>query len=589
MAWFQDLVNGILGPNPQDPQSMAGVLGPVQVTAPVAGPGSTGLPGATPLNDPTRQAAYGPPSLGWSNMTTRQKIGLFGATLSDMGAGLSGHPADANNLDSWSKQNKAQQILAALLSSDPATRQQAYAVAPALGIDPAPFRQQQAAGALPKLLSNLQPQINPVSVTPQVTGGSAGTGPGSISDPSRQAAYTAPPTTTPSLQDAVTQTGNPELTAQMAPNIVQDQIARQKSQVRQATPAEATKYGYAPTDPVYINDYTGEVTSPVKPKAAIQQIADTPETQDQRDTLHKPVSVPPGSTLVDPRTGKPIDASATSSAGDLHGSDYLKTLDPKMAAQVKGLAEGRIPFPTGNAMSRLQPLIQVVGQYDPSFDAVNYQARSKTRSDFTSGTSSKAITALNTALGHAAGLQDNFDKLGNTPLPVLNSIINYGKTQLGNAAPTIAAQNVDALASEGRKVFAASGGGNLTELENWQKNFPMNGSPEQQKGALKEFVSLLDSRMSALGDQYNKGMGTTEEPLNLLSAKGRAAYTKLTGAQPESGSVPGQRAAPTAAAVVPQNPQDLPRKPPPGWTLQQDAKGNKAYVSPDGKQFMEVK
>ena len=29
-------------------------------------------------------------------------------------------------------------------------------------------------------------------------------------------------------------------------------------------------------------------------------------------------------------------------------------------------------------------------------------------------------------------------------------------------------------------------------------------------------------------------------------------------------------------------------RPPPGWTLQQDAHGNKAYVSPDGKNFQEV-
>jgi len=32
-----------------------------------------------------------------------------------------------------------------------------------------------------------------------------------------------------------------------------------------------------------------------------------------------------------------------------------------------------------------------------------------------------------------------------------------------------------------------------------------------------------------------------------------------------------------------------PQKPPPGWTLHQDAHGNRAYVSPDGKQFMEAK
>lgn len=248
--------------------------------------------------------------------------------------------------------------------------------------------------------------------------------------------------------------------------------------------------------------------------------------------------------------GQPNTANiAANLSPEMHGNDVLNALPQNMAAQVKAIADGRMAFPSGFALKTpyWQNMLKMVSQYDPNFDAVNYNSRAKTRSDFTSGTSAKAVTALNTALGHAAGLADNFDKLGNTSFPAVNSVMNWGKTELGDATPTVAAQNVDALASEGRKVFAASGGGNLTELENWQKNFPINGSPSQQKGALNEFVSLLDSRMNALGDQYNKGMGTTQDPLNLLSPTGRAAYTKLTGRQPESGSVPGQGAPQTVA------------------------------------------
>jgi hypothetical protein len=32
----------------------------------------------------------------------------------------------------------------------------------------------------------------------------------------------------------------------------------------------------------------------------------------------------------------------------------------------------------------------------------------------------------------------------------------------------------------------------------------------------------------------------------------------------------------------------IPMTNPQGWTLKQDANGNKAYVSPEGKQFQEV-
>jgi hypothetical protein len=57
------------------------------------------------------------------------------------------------------------------------------------------------------------------------------------------------------------------------------------------------------------------------------------------------------------------------------------------AAQVKALAEGRMAFPTGTALKSAywQDMLQKVAQFDPSFDAVNYNARAGTRKAFTSG------------------------------------------------------------------------------------------------------------------------------------------------------------------------------------------------------------
>lgn len=250
-------------------------------------------------------------------------------------------------------------------------------------------------------------------------------------------------------------------------------------------------------------------------------------------------------------TGNP-NAMPTNISPDMHGNDLLQALPQTMGSQVKALAEGRMAFPSGFALKTpyWQNMLRMVSQYDPNFDAVNYNARSKTRNWITSGQGAQTVTALNTALGHAAGLADNFDKLGNTQFPMINAALNFGKTELGNAQPTVVKQNIDALASEGRKVFAASGGGNLTELDNWKSSFPINGSPEQQKGALKEFVSLLDSRMNAVSDQYNRGMGTTAQPLTLLSPTARAAYSRLTGEVPE-GPAGGGAPAPKAATPAP--------------------------------------
>ena len=90
----------------------------------------------------------------------------------------------------------------------------------------------------------------------------------------------------------------------------------------------------------------------------------------------------------------------------LHGDDYLKLLPTTRAQQVKALDEGRMQFPSGFALKSpyWQQMISAVIQYDPDFDAVNYNSRASTRKDFTSGKSADSITALNTAMSHLNNL-----------------------------------------------------------------------------------------------------------------------------------------------------------------------------------------
>jgi hypothetical protein len=99
----------------------------------------------------------------------------------------------------------------------------------------------------------------------------------------------------------------------------------------------------------------------------------------------------------------------------VNGQDFLKTLNPTTAQQVKALAEGRMQFPAGFALKSpyWQNMLSAVSQYDPSFDAINYNARAKTRSDFTSGKAAQTINALNTVACHEGDLSDAAKKLNN--------------------------------------------------------------------------------------------------------------------------------------------------------------------------------
>ncbi len=242
---------------------------------------------------------------------------------------------------------------------------------------------------------------------------------------------------------------------------------------------------------------------------------------------------------------------------NVHGDDYLKAINPIQAQEVKALAEGRMQFPAGAALRSpyWQGLLRDVGQFDPSFDAVNYNARAATRKDFTSGKSAQNITSFNTAIGHIGRLADSAEKLSNRSFPAWNSLANLASSQVGK--PEVNNFNVakQAVLDELTRSFRGSGG-SQTEINEWSKRLDASQSPEQLRGAVKEAVGLLRSRIDAVGEQYQRGMGTTKDPVELLSPEAQKTLARLEGrAAPGDGgsSAAAKPSAPQAAGGVVQN------------------------------------
>jgi hypothetical protein len=75
------------------------------------------------------------------------------------------------------------------------------------------------------------------------------------------------------------------------------------------------------------------------------------------------------------------------------GEDFLRTLPPARAAQIRAIANGDLPLPTGRAAASGpgQFLAQQVLQYDPTASTINLQTRQATRKAFTSGTQGQSI------------------------------------------------------------------------------------------------------------------------------------------------------------------------------------------------------
>lgn len=259
------------------------------------------------------------------------------------------------------------------------------------------------------------------------------------------------------------------------------------------------------------------------------------------ETKTSTVGIGPGGTQVttasSSRPGLSLPGQAPAApaqnATGLQGEDFLKTLPKNMADQIKALADGRMQFPGGMALKTpyWQNMVTMVSQYDPNFDQINYNTRTATRKAFTSGAESKSLNALNTVMGHL----DEFDKaaaaLNNTGFTMWNQAVN---TIGGKVNPELKARlnrfdlTKQAVVDEMEKAYRGSGG-SQAGIDAWKKTVDSADSYQALQASMQQGVRLLESKIGALGDQYNKGMGTSAHGLELLNPKARATFERLSG------------------------------------------------------------
>jgi hypothetical protein len=217
---------------------------------------------------------------------------------------------------------------------------------------------------------------------------------------------------------------------------------------------------------------------------------------------------------------------------------FIETLPAPVASQVKALAEGRMAFPQGAALRSdyWQNMLQNVAKYDPSFDAVNYNARSKTRADFTSGKAAQQVNAINTVIGHLSGLSDAAEALNNSDIPLFNSLANSISKATGSPKVTNFDTIKKAVSDEVTRVWRQSGGSEA-DIQAAQKNLDASGSPAQLRGAIATYADLLESKLGSLNEQYRQGMGTDKIDMITPGAqKALDAIEKRAGRAPAAGA-----------------------------------------------------
>lgn len=267
-----------------------------------------------------------------------------------------------------------------------------------------------------------------------------------------------------------------------------------------------------------------------------------------------------------------------------HGDAFLSALSPGDAATVKALAEGRLAFPTGAALRApyWQSMLTNVATYDPSFEAANYQARSRTRNDFTSGKSAQTINSLNTVLGHMGDLSDSADKLNNSGLPWWNSLANATLNAAGDPRIKEFDANKKAVVDEMTRVYRGTGGSEQ-DIKTWSDALDNAGSPEQLQGVIGKISELLQSKINALTDQYRQGMGTIGQHQSFITPKAQATLKKLEKRAGMTYSSPEQDSTPSLNDALRVSPGMAPASPAPAPAAQAASPAASVYRAVDPK------
>ena len=224
--------------------------------------------------------------------------------------------------------------------------------------------------------------------------------------------------------------------------------------------------------------------------------------------------------------GGATDAVRSAAAEGVHGENFLKTLDPMVANQIRMIASGQMAAPSNPRTPQQLGLARLLAQYDPQYDATTYNARQALRKNYMGGGKQfQELQAINTVAGHLHDLMQRANELptvnGWGPL---NWTVNHGIDAYNQASgnPAIDRFNNTAhlVADELGKAYR---GGQVTEgeVQSFTNRIGSAKSPEQLRGIIGDLNTLLSSKRLAIEEAYKQGMGKAELPQDFSAVNDR--------------------------------------------------------------------
>jgi spore germination cell wall hydrolase CwlJ-like protein len=320
---------------------------------------------------------------------------------------------------------------------------------------------------------------------------------------------------------------------------IQQQVAKEALTASQKQDTFTTETDPKTGDVYNVNKTTGQKTML---KAAEKDTATKRDydsyVEDEKAAGRKPIPFGQFTGKVD------APASIVNNSG-LSGQAFLDTLDPGRAEIIKQMTEGRMAPPTGAALrsDKVMSLMSDAARYDPEFDSTKWGARVAGSKDFASGKSAEMVRSAGQTVHHIDTLIGNMKDLSNTSVKPYNYLKNTANDAMGRAEPNNFMLTSHAVAEELSKVFK---GANLSdsEVRTWEHSLSPNMSPDQQKGAIKSAMTLLNGSLHMLEEKRLNSMGkvAADKAGPLLKPEEQKAYDKAmswaNGDQPKEGEIP---------------------------------------------------
>ena len=211
-----------------------------------------------------------------------------------------------------------------------------------------------------------------------------------------------------------------------------------------------------------------------------------------------------------PKAGQLVQA-ADRETKETHGPDWTKTgeefistLPQQDQAYVRGLVNGSIDMPKGVKQNYL---VKAAMQAKPGWTPTNYGVLNQTYKEFATTAPTKAggqLISGNAAINHAGELADLVTQLGNSNVPIWNTITNKIGDESGTEKSNIRQKFnslLDKYVDEQNKFYKGSPGG-VEERKAAHERYNVNKTPQQIIAALAEDQKAMAGKLAPLEERF---------------------------------------------------------------------------------------